>query len=158
MSECVVDFRGIAIRPRSEDSEGSSPPTNSDAANSEEHYMNNSDYLSRSGLYCEKLVSTLLHVPMVMLRAPTRQGADVAFARQVAMYLAHTKFRLPLTDVGVYFGRDRTTVAHACHLIEDRRDNSEFDAQLSAIEELIDHAMRPRAPLIEGQTTQAWCA
>ncbi len=50
------------------------------------------------------------------------------------MYLAHVAFGLSLTAVGMGFGRDRTTVAYACHKIEDRRDNSAFDAALDCLE------------------------
>jgi chromosomal replication initiation ATPase DnaA len=32
-----------------------------------------------------------------------------------------------LTEVGHLFDRDRTTVAHACSLVEDRRDDPDFD-------------------------------
>ena len=49
----------------------------------------------------------------------TRGRPRVAFARQVAMYLAHVAWGLTLTEVGHVFARDRTTVAHACGLVED---------------------------------------
>ena len=43
-----------------------------------------------------------------------RRGAkDVAFARQVAMYMAHVVFQLTHDQVGDAFRRERTTVAHA---------------------------------------------
>jgi chromosomal replication initiation ATPase DnaA len=58
----------------------------------------------------------------------------VAFARQVAMYLAHVGGGLCLSEVGRLFARDRTTVAHACALVEDRRDDPDFDRCLSFLE------------------------
>ena len=58
-----------------------------------------------------------------------------AFARQIAMYLAHVGFGLSMAEVGRAFGRDRTTVVHACHLIEDRRDEVRFDQMLDHLEQ-----------------------
>jgi hypothetical protein len=58
-----------------------------------------------------------------------------AFIRQVAMYLAHVGFGLSMARVGRAFGRDRTTVVHACHVIEDRRDEVRFDALLDHLEQ-----------------------
>ena len=68
------------------------------------------------------------------LHGITRGRARIAFARQVAMYLAHVACRLSLTDTGRLFGRDRTTVAHACTVIEDRRDDPVFDRALDLLE------------------------
>ncbi len=68
------------------------------------------------------------------LRRTTRGRANVALARQVAMYLAHVGCGLSLTEAGRLFGRDRTTVAHACGVIEDRRDDPAFDRALDLLE------------------------
>ncbi|KAB2919592.1 MAG: hypothetical protein F9K29_04545 [Hyphomicrobiaceae bacterium] len=64
----------------------------------------------------------------------TRGHPSTAFARQVAMYLAHVACGLTLTEVGQIFARDRTTVAHACGVIEDRRDDPAFDRSLELLE------------------------
>jgi chromosomal replication initiation ATPase DnaA len=50
------------------------------------------------------------------------------------MYLAHVVFGLSYTRVGICFGRDRTTVRHACALIEDRRDDPALELALAALE------------------------
>jgi chromosomal replication initiation ATPase DnaA len=63
-----------------------------------------------------------------------RGAARTARARQVAMYLTHVAFGMSLHRVAVAFGRDRSTVAHACHLMEDRRDDAAFDDLMSALE------------------------
>lgn len=68
------------------------------------------------------------------LWSETRGRPSAAFARQVAMYLAHVSFGLTLTEVGQVFARDRTTVAYACGLIEDRRDDPVFDRSLDLLE------------------------
>ena len=53
------------------------------------------------------------------------------------MYLAHVGCGLALTEVGRAFGRDRTTVAHACGVVEDRRDEAEFDCMLTHLEDAV---------------------
>jgi chromosomal replication initiation ATPase DnaA len=69
-----------------------------------------------------------------VLLVPTRGAAKAAFARQVAIYLMHVCFGLSFAAVGRMFHRDRTTVAHACRVIEDRRDDRELDRRLAALE------------------------
>jgi hypothetical protein len=71
---------------------------------------------------------------MVALFAPTRGAPRIAFARQVAMYLAHTGFELSLETISRVFARDRTTVSHACHVVEDGRDDIWLDCRLEALE------------------------
>ncbi len=50
-----------------------------------------------------------------------------ARARQVAMYLLRASLGMSLSRVARAFGRDRSTVSHACHVIEDLRDDPDFD-------------------------------
>lgn len=64
------------------------------------------------------------------LRGASRGPARVAQARQRAMYLAHVAGGFSLSAVGLAFGRDRTTVRHACALWEDARDDRAVDAAL----------------------------
>ena len=85
----------------------------------------------------EQAVATAFQVPLHELRARTRRKARVAFARQVAMYLTHVSCGITLTEVGLLFGRDRTTVAYACRIVEDRRDDTLFDASLDHLETAI---------------------
>ncbi len=72
-----------------------------------------------------------------------RGAASVAFARQVAMYLCHVAFELSLARVAIAFGRDRSTVAHACHVIEDRREDELFDGWIDALEAMLREAPAP---------------
>ncbi len=64
----------------------------------------------------------------------TRGRAGVALARQLAMYLSHVVAGQTLTEIGERFHRDRTTVAHACRLIESRRDDPSFDRIVELLE------------------------
>lgn len=68
------------------------------------------------------------------LRGPGRGGRAATQARQLAMYLAHVVFGLSLSRVGICFGRDRTTVRHACRLVEDERDDDRREFGLAALE------------------------
>jgi chromosomal replication initiation ATPase DnaA len=79
-------------------------------------------------------------VPVADLRARHRGSAPVALARQCAMYLAHVGFGLSYTEVGRMFGRDRTTAAYACRVIEDLRDDPTTDMLLGVLEQ----ACRPQ--------------
>ena len=85
----------------------------------------------------EDIVACVCDVDPALLRLPNRGRANVALARQVAMYIAHIGYGLNLTDVGVVFGRDRTTVAHACSVVEMRREDTEFDTPILLIELII---------------------
>ena len=82
----------------------------------------------------EQAVVQVIGIACKDLRRTTRGRAKVALARQVAMYLAHVGCGLSLTETGRLFQRDRTTVAHACGVIEDRRDDPIFDRALDLLE------------------------
>lgn len=90
----------------------------------------------------EQTVAPAFAVARAELWAGTRGSPPTAFARQVAMYLAHVGCGLNLTEVGRLFARDRTTVAHACGLVEDRREDAPFDRSL----ELLEGVMRLLSP------------
>ena len=83
------------------------------------------------------LVAHLCGVPVDELFAGTRRGARAAFARHIAMYLMHVIYGLSLTEVGTLFGRDRSTASHACHKVEDLREDPRFDRQLTLLENLL---------------------
>lgn len=76
----------------------------------------------------------LLFGDRLMLRRDRRRCA--CHARQIAMYVCHVSLQIPMRDIGHAFGRDRTTVGHACHVVEDRRDDAAFDDFVSAIERI----------------------
>jgi chromosomal replication initiation ATPase DnaA len=85
----------------------------------------------------EYVVARVFAVEKGDLQLARRGRANVALARQTAMYLAHVGCSLTLTEVGFLFDRDRTTVAHACALIEDRRDNPDFDRTVELLERAV---------------------
>ncbi len=83
------------------------------------------------------LVSDVFHVPVYVLFLAQRGKAKHALARQVAMYLLHICLGKTFSDIGRIFDRDRTTVSHACQLIEDRRENFNMDWTLSLLEQSV---------------------
>jgi len=83
------------------------------------------------------LAAAFFNVSGRELRRPGRATEDVTRVRQIAMYLAHVMLGLSMSDIGKAFGRDRTTVMHACHLVEDMRDDIELDGIIGRMERLV---------------------
>lgn len=92
----------------------------------------------------ESAVAQVFGVRHIDLDRPTRGRKRVALARQVSMYLAHVVCGYKLGDVGSLFARDRTTVAHACEVVEDRRDDPTFDRVVELLERVVPALIVPR--------------
>jgi hypothetical protein len=71
----------------------------------------------------------------IVLRRDRRRLA--CHVRQISMYVSHVVLQLSLGDVAAGFGRDRTTVGHACHVVEDRRDDAAFDEFVTCVERMV---------------------
>jgi chromosomal replication initiation ATPase DnaA len=97
---------------------------------------------SRSGDRAAAAVTLLVaqrrEIPLDLLLHRSRCKPEIAEARMLAMYLVHVMLGRTYSQVGQFFGRDRTTVAHACSRIEDLRDEPRFEAEVLALEEAID--------------------
>lgn len=85
----------------------------------------------------DHVVTRVFSINLKDLERSSRGRAKVALARQVAMYLAHVTCGLTFTQIGAMFGRDRTTVAHACAVVEDRRDDLQFDRVVQMMENAV---------------------
>jgi chromosomal replication initiation ATPase DnaA len=83
------------------------------------------------------LVAASHQVPQHKILGSGRCDSRVAAARQLAMYLAHVMLSRSQMQIGRLFDRDRTTVCHACWVIEDRRDDPQFDSDVCEIEDVI---------------------
>lgn len=97
--------------------------------------------------YCDgviDLVGAFFNVPTLELRRTGRTGLQVAQVRQIAMYVAHVTLRLSMRQVGAGFQRDRTSVSHACHLVEDLRDEIGFDRIVAHVERIVSAAFQMR--------------
>lgn len=87
-----------------------------------------------------EVLSSAFNVSVSKMMMATRQKASISMARQIAMYLCHVVGQLSLREIAVQFDREPSTISHACHVVEDRRDNPVFDRQIALLEE----AMRDR--------------
>lgn len=85
-----------------------------------------------------QLVSKQAKVAPDLIFHHSRCRAHIARARQLAMYLLHVVAGRTMAEIGDWFGRDRTTVSHACQRVEDRRDCPEFDADVTRLEQAIE--------------------
>lgn len=63
--------------------------------------------------------------------------------RQIAMYLCHVVLSVPYQTIGRSFGRDRSTVVHACAVVEDRRDDPGYDLFVERCERCVNAVFAP---------------
>jgi chromosomal replication initiation ATPase DnaA len=99
---------------------------------------------------CEGLIdiaSALFNVSSKELRRTGRTSLSVSRVRQIAMYVGHVALGLSMREIGRGFSRDRTTVLYACHLVEDMRDDGDFDRIVSTMERVAVAAFRDRGTL-----------
>ncbi len=89
----------------------------------------------------DELVARTYRLPRSALHAGTRCRKSVAFARQVAMYLCHVCLSYPLKDIAGHYQRDRTTVAYACRVVEDRREDEETELLINSLESALETIM-----------------
>jgi hypothetical protein len=83
------------------------------------------------------ILSAFFNISGGDLRSHSRCERPVARVRQIGMYVVHVTLGMSMTQVGRAFGRDRSTVAHACHLIEDMREDRDFDCIVNTVEALV---------------------
>ena len=83
------------------------------------------------------VVAVALGIEPAKILSSSRR-APAVYARHVAMYFLHTIFQMKHRDIGEALGRDRSTAAYACRVIEERRDESWLDSLLDCLERAID--------------------
>lgn len=96
------------------------------------------------------LAAAFFNVSSKELRRQGRTAAGIGRVRQIAMYVAHVSLGLTMNEIGRGFGRDRTTVLHACHLIEDMRDDIDFDVIVQTVERVAQAAFANREARLNG--------
>ena len=94
-----------------------------------------------------EIAAAIFSLPSRELRRPGRCADAISRVRQIAMYVTHVVLGLSMTEIGKGFGRDRTTVMHACHLVEDLRDDDDFDQIIARAEHIVTAAFRGRMPV-----------
>ena len=68
-------------------------------------------------------VANYFYIPVEQMISQNR-SKDVAYPRQMAMYMIRQELEYSFTDIAKIFKRDHTTVMHACNKIEEERKNS----------------------------------
>ncbi len=115
-----------------------------DAGSGSENWTQSRGWTARpvsvAARFVVRLVACALQIDEGEMLSGRRGSAEVARARQIAMYLLHTSLSVPYMDVADMFGRDRTTVSHACRTVEDLRDDPMHDDMLSKLDEMVDLA------------------
>ena len=80
------------------------------------------------------LVATALNVPFAQVNSDSRRKPESA-ARAIVYYIMRCAFGMSLGRIAAALGRDRSTVGIACHRLEDRRDDPDFDRWLASLEQ-----------------------
>jgi chromosomal replication initiator protein len=98
-------------------------------------------------------VAESFHIRLIDLKSKKRTQ-HLAFCRQVAMYLCRKLTDNSFPAIGVRFGRDHSTVIHACNLIAGRVDNDgAFRVSMQKIERQL-KSLPPDAPYQQPIITQ----
>lgn len=88
-------------------------------------------------------------IPEAILYSPTKGSSRASFARQIGMYLTHIVYEINLSRVARVFGRDRSTVSHACRVVEEYRDDPVIDEKLNKLESFLTRAPSPAPALFQ---------
>ncbi|MFH1790439.1 MAG: chromosomal replication initiator protein DnaA [Candidatus Omnitrophota bacterium] len=86
----------------------------------------------------QKKVADYFNLSLNDMKAKKRTQ-NIAYPRQIAMYLSRDLTNLSLPEIGAYFGgRDHTTVIHACHKVEnDLAKKEEIRTTVDRLREII---------------------
>ena len=85
--------------------------------------------------FINQMVAVAFEMKSEDLFATHRGDARTSRARQISMYLMNTGLGSTFMDIGKFYNRDRTTVRHACAVIEELRDIPQFDDRMEAFEQ-----------------------
>jgi len=118
----------------SSSSASADPASQKRTENSSPCKVSRGEKINSAEMSVTRLVAKRTKVPLHLLFHRSRCCSHIAGARQLAMYLLHVTLGRTMVEVGDFFGRDRTTVSHACGRIEDRRDSPEFDKAVAMLE------------------------
>jgi chromosomal replication initiation ATPase DnaA len=81
-----------------------------------------------------QIVASEGRVCLTKLLRPSRGHGRTTRARQITIYLAHVLLGRTQENVAELFRRDRTTIAHAVRMMEERRDDPALDRLIGRIE------------------------
>ena len=67
-----------------------------------------------------------------------KRTREIAYPRQIAMYLSRELTDISLPQIGTFFGGRHTTVMHACNkVMDERKSNKQVDNTISKLIERI---------------------
>ena len=91
-----------------------------------------------SAEYIQEVVSKYFNIDKKDLIS-TKKSNDIAYPRQIAMYLCRTAGQMSFPKIGVEFGkRDHTTVMHACNKIEKEiKENTNTKLIVESVKNII---------------------
>ena len=88
----------------------------------------------------QKVVADHFDIRFSDLIGPKRPQ-NIAWPRQIAMYLSRTMTDLSFPVIGEAFGRNHATIVHACQLIERKQvENLKLRQTLSLLQQHVNHA------------------
>lgn len=98
-------------------------------------FVNHNIYTKSSIESIQKAVADYFKITVDDLKGKKR-SADIAYPRQIAMYLSKTLTEETLNRIGLEFGgRDHSTVIHACDkIISDLKNNKGLEQQIKDIQ------------------------
>ncbi len=91
---------------------------------------------------CAQITTEMVMLASHRIQMRRDRRRTLCHIRQIAMYVCHVALQIPLYEIAGAFGRDRTTVGHACHVVEDRRDDPAFDEFVAAVERTVNSVFR----------------
>ena len=103
-------------------------------------------------LLARKCVAEVFNMNALDLLDPARGGRKAAFARQLAIHLAHIVAGRRHDAVGREIWRNRSTASHHFEQVENLRDEPEFDEFLTLLEVRFAHYLN----WMEAQPKGAW--
>ena len=80
------------------------------------------------------LVALATGLPPRMIMEGRRPHSRAVRARSVVVYILHITLTVPVPRVAAVFARDRTTISHLVHRVEDWRSDRDFDTALLELE------------------------
>ncbi|KQV63808.1 helix-turn-helix domain-containing protein [Rhizobium sp. Root1220] len=96
---------------------------------------------------CAQITTEMVMLAAHRIQMRRDRRRTLCHVRQIAMYVCHVALQIPLFEIARAFGRDRTTVGHACHVVEDRRDDPAFDEFVAAVERTVNSVFRTNGAL-----------
>lgn len=87
--------------------------------------------------FVNQMIAAAFQLKAERLLKSDRGAVRVNRPRQISMYLMNTALSLKFTEIAEFYNKDRTTVSHACRVIEELRDDPEFDERIGEFEKTI---------------------